>query len=111
MNPGKYIVTAIYEGYDVGNKVVGKSVLLTDDLSMKFKDGSKLSLIHISNITNPNCGDNVTYTVTVTNDGIGDAKDVVVRDVLGEGLKFVSAIGEYTWDEDSRCLLYTSRCV
>ena len=52
-----------------------------------------------ANISNPNFGDNVTYTVTVTNDGIGDAKDVVVRDVLGEGLKFVSATGNYTFDE------------
>jgi len=43
LNPGKYIVTAIYEGYDVGNNVVVKSVLLTDDLSMKFKDGSKFN--------------------------------------------------------------------
>ncbi|WP_338320199.1 hypothetical protein [Methanobrevibacter smithii] len=34
-----------------------------------------------ANISNPNFGDNVNYTVTVTNDGIGDAKDVVVRDV------------------------------
>ena len=52
-----------------------------------------------ANVTDANFGDNVTYTVTVTNDGIGDAKDVVVRDVLGEGLKFVSATGNYTFDE------------
>ncbi len=52
-----------------------------------------------ANVTDANFGDNVTYTVTVTNDGIGDAKDVVVRDVLGEGLKFVSATGNYSFDE------------
>ena len=52
-----------------------------------------------ADIENPNFGDNVNYTVTVTNDGIGDAKDVVVRDVLGEGLKFVSATGNYSFDE------------
>ena len=78
--------------------------------------GNKTSKINVNvpeiipdktaNITNPNFGDNVTYTVTVTNDGIGDAKDVVVRDVLGEGLKFVSATGEYTWDEDSRTVTW-----
>lgn len=55
---------------------------------------------------NPNFGDNVTYTVTVTNDGIGDAKDVVVRDVLGEGLKFVSATGNYTFDEATRTITW-----
>lgn len=59
-----------------------------------------------ANISNPNFGDNVNYTVTVTNDGIGDAKDVVVRDVLGEGLKFVSATGNYTFDEVTRTVTW-----
>lgn len=54
----------------------------------------------------PNFGDNVTYTVTVTNDGIGDAKDVVVRDVLGEGLTFVDATGNYTFDEATRTVTW-----
>lgn len=59
-----------------------------------------------ANVTDANFGDNVTYTVTVTNDGIGDAKDVVVRDVLGEGLKFVSATGNYTFDEATRTITW-----
>ena len=59
-----------------------------------------------ADIENPNFGDNVTYTVTVTNGGNADAKAVVVHDVLGEGLKFVSATGEYTWDEDSRTIIW-----
>lgn len=54
----------------------------------------------------PNFGDKVSYTVTVTNDGIGDAKDVVVRDVLGEGLKFVSATGNYSFDEVTRTVTW-----
>ena len=58
------------------------------------------------NITNPNFGDKVDYTIKVTNDGIGDANNIVVKDVLGEGLKFVSATGEYTWDEDSRTIIW-----
>ena len=72
----------------VGNKTAGVNVTVPEIIPDKT-----------ANITNPNFGDNVTYTVTVTNDGIGDAKDVVVRDVLGEGLKFVSATGNYTFDE------------
>ena len=60
-----------------------------------------------ANISNPNFGDNVNYIVTVTNDGIGDAKDVVVRDVLGEGLKFVSATGNcYTFDVATRTVTW-----
>ena len=79
----------------VGNKTISVNVTVPEIIPDKT-----------ANITNPNFGDNVTYTVTVTNDGIGDAKDVVVRDVLGEGLKFVSATGEYTWDEDSRTVTW-----
>ncbi|MBT9659148.1 DUF11 domain-containing protein, partial [Methanobrevibacter smithii] len=56
----------------VGNKTTGVNVTVPEIIPDKT-----------ANITNPNFGDNVNYTVTVTNDGIGDAKDVVVRDVLG----------------------------
>ena len=72
----------------VGNKTASVNVTVPEIIPDKT-----------ANIINPNFGDNVTYTVTVTNDGIGDAKDVVVRDVLGEGLKFVSATGNYSFDE------------
>lgn len=78
--------------------------------------GNKTSSVNITvpeiipnktaNIENPNFGDNVNYTVTVTNDGIGDAKDVVVRDILGEDLKFVSATGNYTFDEATRTVTW-----
>ena len=90
-----FYVNAIVSGYGnvtnslvVGNKTAGVNVTVPEIIPDKT-----------ANISNPNFGDNVNYTVTVTNDGIGDAKDVVVRDVLGEGLKFVSATGNYTFDE------------
>lgn len=43
LNPGKYVVTVLYEGYDVGNNVVIKSVLLADDLFMKFQSACKFN--------------------------------------------------------------------
>ena len=79
----------------VGNKTASVNVTVPEIIPDKT-----------ANITNPNFGDNVTYTVTVTNDGIGDAKDVVVRDVLGEGLKFVSATGNYSFDEATRTVTW-----
>ena len=79
----------------VGNKTVSVNVTVPE-----------INPDKTANISNPNFGDNVTYTVTVTNDGIGDAKDVVVRDVLGEGLTFVDATGNYTFDEDSRTVTW-----
>ena len=97
-----FYVNAIVSGYGnvtnslvVGNKTAGVNVTVPEIIPDKTV-----------NISNPNFGDNVTYTVTVTNDGIGDAKDVVVRDVLGEGLKFVSATGNYTFDEATRTVTW-----
>ena len=79
----------------VGNKTTGVNVTVPEIIPDKT-----------ANISNPNFGDNVNYTVTVTNDGIGDAKDVVVRDILGEGLKFVSATGNYSFDEATRTVTW-----
>ena len=79
----------------VGNKTAGVNVTVPEIIPDKT-----------ANISNPNFGDNVNYTVTVTNDGIGDAKNVVVRDVLGEGLKFVSATGNYSFDEATRTVTW-----
>ncbi len=72
----------------VGNKTISVNVTVPEIIPDKTVG-----------IENPNFGDNVTYTVKVTNDGIGDAKDVVVRDILGEGLTFVDATGNYSFDE------------
>ena len=79
----------------VGNKTAGVNVTVPEIIPDKT-----------ANISNPNFGDNVNYTVTVTNDGIGDAKGVVVRDILGEGLKFVSATGNYSFDEVTRTVTW-----
>ena len=97
-----FYVDAIVSGYGnvtnslvVGNKTAGVNVTVPEIIPDKTV-----------NISNPNFGDNVNYTVTVTNDGIGDAKDVVVRDVLGEGLTFVDATGNYTFDEATRTVTW-----
>ena len=95
-------VTAVAEAYGV----------LTNIVSVGDKSASadvtvpEITPAKTVNITNPNFGDKVDYTIKVTNDGIGDANNIVVKDVLGEGLKFVSATGEYTWDEDSRTIIW-----
>ena len=97
-----FYVNTIVSGYGnvtnslvVGNKTAGVNVTVPEIIPDKTV-----------NISNPNFGDNVNYTVTVTNDGIGDAKDVVVRDVLGEGLTFVDATGNYSFDEVTRTVTW-----
>ena len=97
-----FSVIAIVSGYGnvtnslvVGNKTAGVNVTVPEIIPDKTVDNEI-----------PNFGDNVTYTVKVTNDGIGDAKDVVVRDVLGEGLTFVDATGNYSFDEVTRTVTW-----
>ena len=97
-----FSVIAIVSGYGnvtnslvVGNKTAGVNVTVPEIIPDKT-----------ANISNPNFGDNVNYTVTVTNDGIGDAKDVVVKDILGEGLTFVDATGNYSFDEVTRTVTW-----
>ena len=96
-------VTAVADEYgvltnivSVGDKSASVDVNVPEIIPNKTAD-----------IENPNFGDNVTYTVTVTNDGNADAKAVVVRDVLGKDLKFVSATGTYTFDEATNTITWT----
>ena len=97
-----FYVNAIVSGYGnvtnslvVGNKTAGVNVTVPEIIPDKT-----------ANISNPNFGDNVNYTVTVTNDGIGDANNVVVKDILGEGLTFVDATGNYSFDEATRTVTW-----
>ena len=97
-----FSVIAIVSGYGnvtnslvVGNKTISVNVTVPEIIPDKTVG-----------IENPNFGDNVTYTVKVTNDGIGDANNVVVKDILGEGLTFVDATGNYTFDEATRTVTW-----
>lgn len=49
-----------------------------------------LKIEKTSSIANPQCGDNVTYTIKVTNLGPGDSKAVKVMDLLPAGIKYLS---------------------
>ena len=95
-------VTAVAEAYGVLTNIVSvgdKSASVDVNVPEIIPDKT-------ADIENPNFGDNVTYTVTVTNGGNADAKAVVVHDVLGKGLKFVSATGEYTFDENTNIITW-----
>lgn len=78
--------------------------------------GDKISSVDIAvpeiipdktaNVTDANFGDNVTYTVTVTNDGDVDASQVVIVDQLGNGLKYVSSSDGGVWDEKTNTVTW-----
>ena len=95
-------VTAVAEAYGVLTNIVsvGDKSASADVTVPEIIPDKTVS------IANPNFGDNVTYNVTVSNDGIGDANNVVVKDTLGKGLKFISATGNYTFDEATNTITW-----
>jgi uncharacterized repeat protein (TIGR01451 family) len=50
-----------------------------------------LGVTKVADDTTPAVGQNVTYTITVTNAGPSDATNVTLTDILGAGLTYVSA--------------------
>ncbi len=59
----------------------------------------KLSITKTANVTSAKPGSTVTYKITVTNNGDGDATNVVVTDTIPTGLSFVGAAGKTnTWE-------------
>lgn len=90
-----FTVEATVSGYgNISNKVV-----VGNKTIFKNVDVPEITPKKDVNNTTPNFGENVTYTVKVTNDGIGDANNVVITDVLDKGLKFLNATGNFTYDE------------
>jgi len=72
------------------NNVAGED----DQASITFTPSrADLSLNKTVDTAKPNVGDNVTFTLTVQNDGPDDATGVAVTDRLPTGLTFVSASG------------------
>ena len=62
----------------------------TDD-AILTPQSADLSLLKTVSKTNPTVGENITYTISVTNEGANTATNVEVKDVLPVGLQFVSS--------------------
>ncbi|WP_323788147.1 gliding motility-associated C-terminal domain-containing protein, partial [Psychroserpens sp.] len=68
-----------------GNDIDDPTVTLTDS-------DFELSVIKEVDVLEPLIGDNVTFTITVSNEGFVTATGVIVEDVLPSGYSFVEAI-------------------
>ena len=63
LNPGKYIITAIFDRYAVGNNVTVNTVLVTKDLSMKHGDGSKFNATVLDSQGKPLANQTVIFNI------------------------------------------------
>ena len=74
LRPGKYIITTMYEGLDVGNNIVVLPTLVTRDLNMIYGDGSNFTAQTLDGQGKPLANQNVTFNINgvfynkVTND-------------------------------------------
>lgn len=64
LNPGHYIITAMYNSCFVSNKILVKPTIQTNDLEMNFKDGSAFKTFVTTNEGKPvGAGENVTFNI------------------------------------------------
>ena len=65
----------------------------------------QLDIAKVANVTAVYVGENIRFTITVTNNGLSNATNVKVGDVLPDAVKFVSANGTYV--NDGQNVLWT----
>ena len=63
LEPGEYIITAEYNGLMASNNITVLSVIETDNLTMKFQDGSQFNATILDGEGKPLAGANVTFNI------------------------------------------------
>lgn len=63
LNPGNYVITTMYDGCEVGNNITVNSTLITEDLSMNYRDGSTFNATVLDGQGNPLANQTVTFNV------------------------------------------------
>ena len=77
-----------------GNSTPGNNDILEDDqeeVVVTPVQSADLSVAKVVDVQSPNVGDNVTFTIDVSNAGPSDATNVIITDQLPSGYQFVSA--------------------
>jgi len=85
------------------NSIPGNDVSIEDDQDEQItlpRVITDISVVKTVDNLNPSVGSQITFTITVTNDGPSDATGLVVEDILASGYDFVSATPSAgTYDE------------
>ena len=63
LRPGNYTITTTYEGLSIGNKVEVLPTLITNDLTMTYKDGSKFNATVLDSHGNPLANQTIRFNV------------------------------------------------
>ncbi len=89
-NPAEIIAVDQFDPNSTpGNNVPDEDDQDTASITPQIAD---LSLTKTVNTTRPNVGERITYTLTLSNAGPDSATNIVVNDMLPEGLRFQSAL-------------------
>lgn len=70
-----------------------------EDYELKISDSADLALIKTVDNLTPALGDNVTFTLVVTNEGLTPVTNITVADLLPAGLSYVSHTGIGSFDD------------
>ena len=63
LRPGNYIITTMFDGLVIGNNINVLPTLVTNDLSMKYLDGSKFTAQTLDGQGNPLANQNVSFNI------------------------------------------------
>ncbi len=63
LRPGNYIITTMFDGLAIGNNINVLPTLVTNDLSMKYLDGSKFTAQTFDGQGNPLANQNVSFNI------------------------------------------------
>ncbi len=67
-----------------------------DNATVDIGHEADLAIVKVVSNSTPKLGDNITWTITVTNNGPDRAIDIVVYDVLPEGLELIESDGVFS---------------
>ena len=63
LQPGQYVITAMYGGCSVANDIVVLPVLTASDLTMRYRDGSKFKANLVDGQGKPLSGANIEFNI------------------------------------------------